>query len=307
MPPDTEPTSVVRSSTSEVPVVDYALPERAGSRLGTGFLPATASLYLPGLGQLIAGDRRRAAVWFVAWLVLLAASVATLVAPALFIAIVVVAPLGAVFTIACVVDAFVRGRKSPKRMLDRPLLRYVAGVALIVAGLYLNPSALAAMFAHSRVEALVVPTRSMAPTLQPGDHIMSHKNVAEVRRWDVIVFDSPENPGSKWVARVAGLPGETVEIRDGELIVNGSAVTRPPGAGPYQQPRYTSGNGAAGDPMSLGAGEYFVLGDNSPVAADSRYWKTPAPGGHPPGALPRERIIGKVTWIYWPLSRWRRF
>ena len=58
--------------------------------------------------------------------------------------------------------------------------------------------------------------------------------------------------------------------------------------------------------MVLGPDEYFILGDNSPVAADSRYWRKPVPG-HQPGALPAGRIVGRVTAIYWPPSRWRLF
>jgi hypothetical protein len=55
----------------------------------------------------------------------------------------------------------------------------------------------------------------------------------------------------------------------------------------------------------LGADEYYVLGDNSLLARDSRYWNIAAPG-HQPGALPRANILGRATWVYWPPKHWRR-
>ena len=57
--------------------------------------------------------------------------------------------------------------------------------------------------------------------------------------------------------------------------------------------------------MKLGPDEYFVLGDNSPISRDSRYWTTAAPG-HQIGALPQSDIVGPATWIYWPISRIHR-
>jgi signal peptidase I len=159
----------------------------------------------------------------------------------------------------------------------------------------------------------------MSPTLIPRDRFLAHKHVP-FSRWDIIVFDAPEAPGQKFVARLVGLPHEKLEIRNKQILINDHPIPIPKGLGPYVTNSYDAsgvpsnnpistrdghrGNGCEGNPITLGPDEYFVLGDNSPYAADSRYWSIPVPG-HQPGALPRNNILGKVTWLYWPPKRWR--
>jgi signal peptidase I len=149
----------------------------------------------------------------------------------------------------------------------------------------------------------------MSPTILPGDRVLAHKRFGEIRRWDLVVFKALDPPGERHVLRVVGLPGETVELVGSALHVNGSPVAPPPGVGPYQQPlaRFAHANAAEGDPLTLADDEYFVLGDNPTRARDGRYWDTPADPHRQTGALPRDRIVAKVTTRYWPPSRWRRF
>ncbi len=291
-----------------VGAIGYAPPEPFARWSGKGFLPAAASFYVPGLGQFIAGDRRRAAAWFIAWVACFVASLLMLATPTLFVGVIVLLPAQFVLTIACVVDAFRRGRVSPRPMLRRPVFRYFAGIGFILAAAFLlHPTVPVAMFVrHQWAETFVMPTGGMMPTLRPGDRFIVHKRLGDVRRWDVLAFDSPQYPGDKWAQRVTGLPGETVELIGGELHVNSVLVMRPPGVGPYQLPLREVGNAAAGHPLTLGPDEYFMLGDNSAISNDGRYWDNPPPGRQP-GVLPRDRIIGRVTAIYWPLARWKRF
>ena len=94
-------------------------------------------------------------------------------------------------------------------------------------------------------------------------------------------MDAPEVAGTRYVSRIAGLPGEKIEIIDKTLFVNGSPTDPPPGAGPYVgrlEKYFLGGNGVEGAPMTLGPDKYFVLGDNSPRAADSRYWREAVAG-----------------------------
>jgi signal peptidase I len=142
------------------------------------------------------------------------------------------------------------------------------------------------------------------------DRILVNKRLAP-RRWELIVFRAPDDPRRTFVMRLVGLPGETVELHDGKVAINGRPI-QPPADLAYlhyvdaSAVDGTRGWADRGSPVKLGPGEYFVLGDFSQRSLDSRFWDTGAPG-HPPYAVPTDHIIGVVTHIYWPLDRQRTF
>ena len=131
------------------------------------------------------------------------------------------------------------------------------------------------------------------------------------RRWDLIAFRYPGDPTMNQIKRLVGLPGEEVSIKEGFVWINGQRLEPPqtlqglkyvtefPNA-PFLRNIW----GTADRPAKLGKGEYFVLGDFSQESADSRLWETGVPG-HPSYAVPESHIIGVVTHIHWPPSRWR--
>ena len=117
------------------------------------------------------------------------------------------------------------------------------------------------------------------------------------------IIENGSEVNELWVKRIVGLPGERIEIINGVVQVNGQPATPPVPIGPYLPPGSTYEYiGSEGNPILLKEGEYYVLGDNSPVSGDSRLWHDSAPG-HQPGALPADHIVGRVTAIYWPLNR----
>jgi signal peptidase I len=123
----------------------------------------------------------------------------------------------------------------------------------------------------------------MAPTYSVGDRLLVDRLVFEwrdPRRWEVVVFRGPD--GIAYVKRIAGLPGETVQVVDGGVEINGERVPGP--AAPYE-PAGRHGNQ---HPHRLGEDEFFVLGDNSPASNDSRHWPDPA--------VKRSALIGKPVW-----------
>jgi signal peptidase I len=195
-------------------------------------------------------------------------------------------------------------------MLGHPVLRYLVGILLLVVGVVAAPvNWLGVPLRRWVVEAFVTPTAGMTPTLLPGDRFLCHKRLAPTR-WSIVVFEQPMARGSKSVFRVVGLPGEMVEVREGQVHINDQPVPAPQGAGPYRGDLAAGlrlrNPGCEGNPVLLGADEYYLLGDNSAIAADSRVWNV-AFDGHGLGVVPAGRIEGTVTWIYWPPSRWRRF
>lgn len=103
------------------------------------------------------------------------------------------------------------------------------------------------------------------------------------QRGDVVVFRFPQDPDRDFIKRVVGIPGDTVEVRDGTVFINGRAAEE---NFILERPRYNYG------PVKVPEGQYFVLGDNRNNSYDSHVW----------GMLPEEYIIGKAWVSYWPLS-----
>ncbi len=104
-------------------------------------------------------------------------------------------------------------------------------------------------------------------------------------RGEVIVFEFPDsipsNPKRDFVKRVIGLPGETIDVKDGVPFVDGVVL---------EEPYLTTKDHSNGRKVELGAGEYYVMGDNRAHSNDSRRWE----------AVPEENLRGKVWMIYWP-------
>jgi signal peptidase I len=133
------------------------------------------------------------------------------------------------------------------------------------------------------VRVYFVPTKSMSPTLAPADRIIADTRPRiPPKRGEIWVFNMPS--GSIGVKRVVGLPGESVEVAGGRVLVDGQPLTEPYLAGPitYTMPA-----------VRLQAGEYFVLGDNRNGSNDSHLW----------GPLEVDRFIGPVRFRPWPPSR----
>jgi len=158
------------------------------------------------------------------------------------------------------------------------------------------------------VQAFKIPTGSMRPTLLEGDLILVNKLIygAKVpftglrlpafslpKRGDVIVFIYPDDRKKDFIKRLVGLPGETVEIRNGTVYINDRPLLDPVFSQRYY---YNRGDLAVeGQKIFVPANSFFVLGDNSASSKDSRYW----------GFVGRQDILGKAMLIYWPPQRIR--
>jgi signal peptidase I len=182
-------------------------------------------------------------------------------------------------------------------------LRAIGVYVLYLVFVYAAVLLVVLAYTSTLVKSYAVTTDSMRPTLSIGDRFLVDRT-ATPRRWDVIAFRTPDDPEVVFVKRVAGMPGEIVEIIDGTVHINGVAARIPGGlnilydGGPSQGPC----NGCTGSPMTLGPGEFFVLGDDAVRSNDSRHWRTAAPGSQP-GAVPQDHIIGVARLRYAPLRR----
>ncbi|PQO33646.1 signal peptidase I [Blastopirellula marina] len=145
-----------------------------------------------------------------------------------------------------------------------------------------------------------------------GDHVFV-SNLSEPKRWDIVLFRAPWDSSQRLVMRLVGLPGETISLEEGMVCVDGQVLEVPDHLqGLKYVDHWEDTNqsisfwGSPDRPAQLGENEYFVLGDFSSQAYDSRFWSKALPG-HAPYALPRSEIIGVVSEIYWPPTRWRSF
>jgi len=140
-----------------------------------------------------------------------------------------------------------------------------------------------AISARVRVDGL-----SMNPTLQHGEYVLVSRLAYKTgipERGDIIVFSYPIDQKQDLIKRVIGLPGETVTIRNSEVLINGEKLQETYIA----QPPIYSGE------WTVGEGQLFVLGDNRNDSKDSHQW----------GLLPIENVIGKALLIYWPPPEWK--
>ena len=140
------------------------------------------------------------------------------------------------------------------------------------------------------VQSYTVVMSSMYPTFEEGECIMVNKmsyRSSGPQRGDVIVFNPPFDSQFPFIKRVIGLPGETVEIKDGKVFIDGI---------PLEEDEYIKE--PPDEPMpatEVPENEYFVLGDNRTNSNDSRNNWT----------VPQDNIIGKAWFTYWPPSRWK--
>jgi signal peptidase I len=136
----------------------------------------------------------------------------------------------------------------------------------------------------------------MSPTIKPGTQITidwTAYALSGPKRWDVVCFEPPTYTNQIWAMRVVGLPGETVSFAVGGIAVNGRSVALPShitnvGYVSLDHPALRAGSvGGITSPYVVPSNSFFVLGDNSTNALDSRFW----------GAVQRTNIFGKVRGV----------
>ena len=127
---------------------------------------------------------------------------------------------------------------------------------------------------------------SMQPSLYSGEFVLVNKlayKLGSPHIGDIIIFPYPKDPAEKYIKRVIGVPGDTIQISNNTVYVNGQALEEPYIA---QEPAYTGS-------WTVPAGQLFVLGDNRNQSSDSHVW----------GFVSIDQVIGKALVIYWPLNK----
>ena len=159
---------------------------------------------------------------------------------------------------------------------------------LIYIGVVLGVTFLIITFVGQRTH---VSGESMENTLDNGDQLIVDKityRFQDPERFDIIVFPFHYKENTYYIKRIIGLPGETVQIADGTIYINGQVLEESYGREVMQDP------GIAAEPITLGEDEYFVLGDNRNQSSDSRDPSV--------GLIHRDEIIGRAWLRIWPLD-----
>lgn len=195
-------------------------------------------------------------------------------------------------------------RKRRSFLAELPVLILVAFVLALVLKTFL-------------VQAFYIPSASMEPTLDVGDRVLVNKlsyELREPRRGELVVFrepvdevaQAPESLGRRvvdflssglgitppderdFIKRIIGLPGETIAMRDGVVLIDGQPLPE----APHSEGGYLSAVDRTDfAPVDIPEGEYFMMGDNRPNSADSRFSL---------GTIPREELIGRAFVVIWP-------
>ena len=159
------------------------------------------------------------------------------------------------------------------------------------------------------VQTFYIPSGSMEPTLQVGDRILVDKlsyHLHGVDRGNIVVFRRPadENCGGPPVAdlvkRVIGLPGETISLSQGHVVIDGKRLDESWLPNSVQGTTFSGPSGPAynlAKPYVIPANHYFVMGDNRSDSCDSRYW----------GPIAKSLIVGKVDVRVWPITDFHFF
>ena len=159
---------------------------------------------------------------------------------------------------------------------------------LIYIGVVLGVTFLIITFVGQRTH---VSGESLEITLDNGDQLIVDKityRFQDPERFDIIVFPFHYKENTYYIKRIIGLPGETVQIADGTIYINGEVLEESYGREVMQDP------GIAAEPITLGEDEYFVLGDNRNQSSDSRDPSV--------GLIHRDEIIGRAWLRIWPLD-----
>jgi len=143
----------------------------------------------------------------------------------------------------------------------------------------------------------IVDGNSMYPLLNDGDNLIVEKvsyYFHEPERFDVIVFELKNEPGTHYIKRIIGLPGERVRVADGIVYINGEPLTEDVYGREPMEKSYR-----AAEEITLGEDEYFVLGDNRNHSQDSRTVYV--------GNVERKQFVGRAWLRFWPFSAFKVF
>ncbi len=179
------------------------------------------------------------------------------------------------------------GNESEEKQNPSKLREAISFMTPIVVALIIAIILKTCIFAN-----VVIPTGSMLNTIQEGDRIIASRLAyinADPQRYDIIIFKYPDDETQLFAKRIIGLPGETIEVKDGIVYITDSNGNTSTARTDFITNCVPTGNFG---PYTVPLGSYFVMGDNRNNSWDSRYWDNKT--------VKKDKIIGKVKFRYFP-------
>ncbi len=265
-------------------------------------LAVLLSVILVGLGQIYSARIARGILFLAIRILLIAVSLFFILSPNIkinsFLYLLLLASLA--FQIYTIVDAYFCAKGFNKVNHIKPAasvgMRVLLIAAIVLFLFVFNPSHAIPLYIKANiVQSVKIPTAAMDPVILKGDTVFVDKAVykkSSPARGDVVVFKRPDEIGVIYVARIMALPGETVEIKNGKALINGAILYEPEAiAKIFYDNKGTKGQ--EGSVTKVPDGNYYVLGDNSTLSKDSRFF----------GSIPKRSIAGKAYKVFRPLDR----
>ncbi len=174
-----------------------------------------------------------------------------------------------------------------KHGIGRSILSFIVTIAVVV---------LIAMGLRTFVfQAYEIPSGSMEDTIMTGDMVFSEKltyRASDPQPGDIVTFADPQIPSRTLIKRVIATEGQTVQLIDGKVVVDGEVLDEPYTDGKESWPLNSSFGTPIVYPYTVPKGELWVMGDNRTNSQDSRYF----------GSIPVSSVTGKAIFTYWPLD-----
>ena len=216
----------------------------------------------------------------------------------------VVCALG--FLIFCILDTIRVSRRNKLTYELKKYNRWYVYVLVLAVNLLLIQPGVESAIKSDILQAYRIPSGAMKPTLQIGDHILADKYTykkTEPKRGDIVIFPFPEDPSKDFIKRVVAVGGETIEIIDKQISINGEIIEEPfvihTDSNIFRDKKRPRDNFG---PVKVPDDSLFVMGDNRDHSYDSRFW----------GFVKKASVKGKAASIYWSWDkdsssvRWNR-
>ena len=210
------------------------------------------------------------------------------------------------FLIFCILDAIRVSRRNKLTYELRKYNRWYVYVLVLAVNLCFIQPAVESAIKSDIVQAYRIPSGAMKPTLQIGDHILADKYIykkTEPKRGDIVIFPFPADPSKDFIKRVVAVDGETIEIIDKQISINGEIIEEPfvihTDSNIFRDKKRPRDNFG---PAKVPDDSLFVMGDNRDHSYDSRFW----------GFVKKASVKGKAASIYWSWDkdsssvRWNR-